>query len=155
MEKLVVTLQNILNRIPESILILAGIAFIFLMWWLPFLLTHKRDHGGGYFTPGLTSIQQALKATSVSFATAFSILTVILGILTVSYSQENGNPLTIILGTATFIIFSIGLVLTIYPSLLRPLSGTAPTIDHVFRLLRLLLLGLGFTMFTVASILWG
>jgi cytochrome bd-type quinol oxidase subunit 2 len=148
------TLQDILNRLPESILILTGIVFVFLMWWLPFLFTQKRDHGGGLFTPGLSSIQEALKATSVSFTTAFSILSVILSIVTVSYSQEQNNPIPIILGIITFIIFSVGLISTIYPSLMRPLSGTAPTTKDVFRLLRLLFWGLGFTMFTLASILW-
>jgi hypothetical protein len=50
-------------------------------------------------------------------------------------------------------VFAAEISLSIYLSVVRPLSGTAPTQLAIYALVGLVVLGLGCTMFTLASII--
>jgi hypothetical protein len=56
-------------------------------------------------------------------------------------------------GILTLSVLTAEISLSIYLSLVRPLSGTAPTQLAIYALVGLVLLGLGCTMFTLASII--
>jgi hypothetical protein len=56
-------------------------------------------------------------------------------------------------GILTLSVFTAEISLSIYLSLLRPLSRTAPIQLALYVLIGLVLLGLGWTMFTLASII--
>jgi hypothetical protein len=58
-------------------------------------------------------------------------------------------------GILTFSVFTAEISLSIYLSLLRPLPGTAPIQLALYVLIGLVFLGLGWTMFTLASIISG
>ena len=125
-----------------------GAIFIFLIWGLPRRIERMRNHGGAVYGAGGQSIIEALRY----LVTAFSILAAISGVYIILPFQGKSTP-SIILGTITLIIFLIGILLSVYLTIIRPLSGTAPTQQKIYWLLRLLLLGLGFIMFTLASII--
>ena len=133
----------------KYLILLCGFVLLFLIWWIPHHIERLRNHGGGYFTPGFPSLQTAL----ISLITTFSILSAIAAVFIGLPLYEMKPKLSIALGVITFIIFSSGIVLSLYLALIRPLSGTAPTMKQFYCPLRLLLLGLGFTMFTLASFL--
>ena len=133
----------------KCLIILCGFVFLFLIWWIPYHIERLRNHGGGYFTPGFESLQKAL----TSLITAFSILSAIAAVFIGLPFYVMKSTLSIVLGVITFIIFSFGIVSSLYLLLIRPLSGTEPTTQQCYYPLKLLLLGLGFTMFTLASFL--
>ena len=149
-------MSKIIPGIPESLLIISGIVFLFLIWWLPNHIERLREHGGNgcsaLFGPGTGSVKEALGEASRALTTAFAVLSAILVAVVALPSPEMKSALSTILTTITLIIFSIGLIIALYLSLIRPLSGTAPSAKNVYLLSRLLLLGLGFTMFALASI---
>jgi hypothetical protein len=56
-------------------------------------------------------------------------------------------------GILTLSVFIAEISLSIYLSLIRPLSGTAPIQFAIYALIGLVTLGLGCSMFTLASII--
>jgi len=150
-------MSEMVPKVPEGLLIITGIVFLFLIWWLPNHIERLREHGGegcsAVFGAGSGSVKEALEKASSTLISAFSVLSAVLVAVVALPFSEMKSTLSTILTTITLIIFSIGLILSLYLSLIRPLSGTAPTPKKVYLLLRLLLLGLGFTMFTLASII--
>lgn len=143
--------QEKINYLIIIILILTGFVFIILALWLPNHIEQMREHGEGgvsaEFTPGFVSLAEAI----ASLITAFSILSAIAIALFVLPSSETKSTISILLSVITLIIFLAGIVWTLYISLIRPLAGTAPSPHNVYWSLRLLLMGLSFTMFTLAS----
>jgi hypothetical protein len=143
------------SPIPGMLLMSAGAVFLFLAFLIPKLLESMREHGGreglgARFTAGPDSIREALG----SLATGFSILSSIAVAIIILPFQGQKTVTTIVLGIITFLFFSVGFVWTIYVSLTRPLSGTAANPNHIYWSLRLLLLGLSSTFFTLASVIW-
>lgn len=108
--------------------IIFGLVLLFLVWWLPNHIEHMRNHGGGVFGPGLPSLREALQ----SLITAFSILAAIGAVFIILPFHEVKSTLSVILGIITFSIFSTGILKSVYLSLIRPLSGTAPTLQNVY-----------------------
>ena len=150
-------MSEILTIVPKGLLIIFGIVLLFLIWWLPFRIERLRQHGEGscsaVFGAGAVSVKEALEKASLTLTSAFSILSAVLVALVALPSQSSKNPLSTILITIALITFSIGLVYALYLSLIRPLSGTAPTTKDVYLLSRILFIGLGLTMFALASII--
>lgn len=132
--------------IIKCIIIAFGVILLFLMWWLPNRFERRRNHGGAVFGSGGESLREALGY----ILTAFLILAAMAGVSSILAFQEKGVT-SVILGVITLILFSIGILRSVYLSLIRPLSGIRPTPNQIYWVLRLLLLGLAFTMFTLAS----
>ena len=137
----------------KSLVLVCGCALLFLMWWMPRRIEGLRDHGGGLFTPGSPSLEKALGSLMRSLIATFSIFSAIAAVFIGLPLCETRGAGSLALGIATFVLFSSGIVLSLYLALIRPLSGTAPTLKQCYWALRLLLVGLGFTMFTLASLL--
>ncbi len=144
-------IEEIIDRLIVIILLFFGISFLILSWWLPNHIEQLREHGEGgvsaYVIPGFASKGEAM----ISLITAFSILSTIAVALIVLPSSGTKSTISILLGVVTLIIFSIGVIWSLYLSLIRSLSATAPSQKKIYWSLRLLLIGIGFTMFTLAS----
>lgn len=135
--------------VAKSVAFAFGLSLLFLIWWLPEHIEHMRNHGGGVFGPGLPSLVEALK----SLITASSIFAAIAALFVILPFQGTGYPLAVLLGLLTFVVFLSGILTIVYFLLIRPLSGTAPTLQNVYLSLRLILLGLALTVFTIALII--
>jgi len=133
----------------KILILISGFALLFLTWWIPRHIGRLRNHGGGLFTAGFPSLEKALRSLIAAFSILFAGAAVFISLPL----YEAKGALSIALGVITFFIFSSGIVLSLYLALIRPLSGTAPTTQRFYWPLRLLLLGLSFTMFTLASFL--
>lgn len=133
----------------KYLILFCGFVLLFLIWWIPHHIERLRNHGGGYFTAGSQSLAAALTALIAAFSVLFAMAAVFISLPL----YETKGVLSMSLGVVTFLIFSSGIVMSLYLALIRPLSGTAPTTKQFYLPLRLLLLGLGFTMFTLASFL--
>jgi hypothetical protein len=144
-------IQEKIDCIAVIVLIFFGIVFFFLTWWYPKYIEQLRVQSDGgvraEFTPGAQSSIEAV----VSLITAFSILSAIAVALIVLPSSENKSTISILLSVITLIIFLTGIVWSLHLSLIRLLSGVAPKSSFIYLSLRLLLLGLSFIMFTLAS----
>ena len=127
--------------------IVFGFVLLFLVWWLPNHIEYMRTHGGAEFGPGFQSLREALQ----SLMTAFSILAAVAAAFVILPLHEIKSTPSVMLGVITCSIFSAGILKSVYLSLIRPLSGIAPSLQSVYWPLRLLLLGLSFMMFTLAS----
>lgn len=139
------------SLIPKGILVFSGVAFLALAWWLPNRMEQMREHGGtdvgAYFTPGFQSLGEALG----SIITAFSILSSVALAIVILPLEKKKSTVSTLLAIATLLTFSSGIVWSLYLSLARPLTGTTPSPQEVYWSLRLLLLGLSFTVFTLVS----
>jgi len=133
----------------EYLLLVCGVGLLILVWWIPQHIEGLRNHGGGYFTSGAQSLGTALTSLTATFSILFAIAAAFISLPV----YETKGVLPTALGVITFLIFSAGIVFSLYLALVRPLSGTAPTTKQFYWPLRLLLLGLGFSMFTLASFL--
>jgi hypothetical protein len=137
--------------ITVVVLIFFGIVFFILTWWYPKYIEQLRVQSDGgamaVFTPGPQSSTEAVGY----LITAFSILSAIAVALIVLPSSENKSTTSIFLSVITLIILLTGIVWTLHLSLTRPLSGVASKPHFIYLSLRLLLLGLSFIMFTLAS----
>jgi len=111
-------------------------------------MENMRNHGGSEFKPGFPSLKEAL----TNLISASSIFAALAAVFLVVPFQSNSNPepFLILFALLTFIIFLTAILTMSYFLLIRPLSGTAPTSENVYMSLRLLLLGLAFTLFTLA-----
>jgi hypothetical protein len=87
-------------------------------------------------------------ATILSIVSSIGIASVI--ILFERSINRSAGVSSLILGTVTLGIYSLEILLTLYLSLLRPLTGSNPCFIQMYILLGLIPLGLGFTMFTLA-----
>jgi len=129
-----------------SILVVAG--FI-----VPWLIEGKRDHGGGMFTPGTQSLEKALASLTTALMPAFSIMAAVVLVLVGLSLNQTATTVSVWLGVGTFALFGLGAAMSLYESLLRPLSGTAPRRWFVLLLFGLFLVGLGLTMLTLAFLI--
>jgi hypothetical protein len=144
----------ILKNICLLLLLIGGFICLGLALWLPHEFEMIRiGHGGVVFIPGFQSLQDAL----TTLFTAFSILTTIsfvfVAVPFVSKEAERRKPLSLLLSILTLISFVSGIIYSLFYSLIRPLTGTAPTIDNLYFDLQILLVSLSLALFTVASMI--
>jgi uncharacterized membrane protein len=136
-------------RVLEVVLILVGLVLVVLSVLVPILMG-AMTRGGGVSAGIRSGYLRALTPfiTTVSMASSFVVAAVIL-----SFEKSKANLASVLFGILTLSVFTAEISLSIYFSLVRPLSGTAPTQLAIYALIGLILLGLGCTMFTLASII--
>jgi len=102
------------------------------------------------FGPGPDSIKEAVASvtTTVSIVSSIGVAAV-----TVLFEKSINRQASMLLGVVTLLVYSSEIMFSLYLSVLRPLTGTVPSLFQVGLLLGLIPLGLGFTMFTLASIM--
>lgn len=129
---------------------IAGIVLVALTVFLPLLLWFMREHGGegvsALFTPGYESLSQALSSAITNVSVVSSI---VVAVAILPFERPRSRT-SIFLGVLTLIITSITIMCSLFLSLVRPLTGTAPTILQVYALIGLLPLSLGLMMLTIA-----
>jgi len=144
-----------ISYICKWLLAIGGTVFLLLVAWLPYRIDQMREHAGDglsvVFTPGFESIKEAL----TSLITAFSILSTISCVFIVLplINAKMPSSIALLLSALTFIAFSSGIVWSLYLYLIRPLSGTAPSAQDIYWDLRILLIGLSLTMYTITAII--
>ena len=140
--------------LPKSVLVISGFVFLVLAILFPIWMDSLREHGGNgvsaLFGPGPASIQEALTSvtTTVSIVSSIGVAAV-----TLLFERSRSQPVSMFLGVVTLLIYSIEIMFSLYLSVLRPLTGTIPSLLQLGILLGFIPLGLGFTMFTLASVL--
>jgi hypothetical protein len=133
------------------VLILVGVILVVLSAVIPIWMG-AMTRGGGENAAIRSDYLRALTPfiTIVSLASSFVVAAVIL-----SFEKSRVNVASVLFGILTFSVFTAEISLSIYLSLLRPLPGTAPIQLALYVLIGLVFLGLGWTMFTLASIISG
>jgi len=86
--------------------------------------------------------------TNASMASSFVVAAVVL-----SFEKSKANAAAVLFGVLTLSVFAAEISLSFYLSLIRPLTGATPNSSAIFLLIGLVPLGLGCTMFTLASII--
>ena len=131
------------------VLILVGLILVALSAVIPVWMGAMTGGGGesavirsGYFRALAPFI------TIASLASSFVVAAVI-----VSFEKSKVSVVSVLFGILTLSVFTAEISLSVYLSLARPLSGTAPIQLAIYALIGLVLLGLGCTMFTLASII--
>jgi hypothetical protein len=81
-------------------------------------------------------------------ASSFVVAAVIL-----SFEKSKANVTSVLFGVLTLSVFATEISLSLYLSLVRPLTASAPNLLGIYALIGLVPFGLGFTMFTLASIM--
>ena len=133
------------------VLILVGVILVVLSAVIPIWMG-AMTRGGGENAAIRSDYLRALTPfiTIVSLASSFVVAAVIL-----SFEKSRVNVASVLFGILTLSVFTAEISLSIYLSLLRPLPGTAPIQLALYVLIGLVFLGLGWTMFTLASIISG
>jgi len=138
----------------KVILVISGFVFLALAVSFPVWVDSLREHGGSevsaVFIPGLESIKEALGSVTTAVSIVSSIGVASIGLL---FERSRSRPMSMLLGVVTLLIYSLEIMFALYLSVLRPLTGTVPSLFQVGLLLGFIPLGLGFTMFTLASVL--
>jgi hypothetical protein len=136
-------------RVLQVVLILVGVILVALSVVIPVWMA-AMTRGGGVSVAIRSGYLNALTPfiTTVSIASSFVVAAVIL-----SFEKSKANVASVLFGILTLSVLTAEISLSIYLSLVRPLSGTAPTQLAIYALVGLVLLGLGCTMFTLASII--
>ncbi|MGA2626788.1 MAG: hypothetical protein ABSF63_06990 [Candidatus Bathyarchaeia archaeon] len=136
-------------RVLQVVLILVGVILVVLSAVIPIWMG-AMTRGGGENAAIRSDYLRALTPfiTIVSLASSFVVAAVIL-----SFEKSRVNVASVLFGILTLSVFTAEISLSIYLSLLRPLSRTAPIQLALYVLIGLVLLGLGWTMFTLASII--
>jgi hypothetical protein len=131
------------------VLVLVGLVLVALSALIPILMgAMTRD--GGVSAAIKSGYLRALTPfiTTASMASSLVVAAVIL-----SFEKSEANVAVVLFGILTLSVFTAEISLSIYLSLIRPLSGTTPTQLAIYALIGLVLLGLGCAMFTLASIM--
>ncbi|MGP8127097.1 MAG: hypothetical protein ACLP9D_04745 [Candidatus Bathyarchaeia archaeon] len=136
-------------RVLQMVLILVGVLLVALSAVIPIWMG-AMTRGGGEIAVIRSNYLRALTPfiTIVSLASSFVVAAVI-----VSFEKSKVNVASVLFGILTLAVFTAEIALSIYLSLVRPLSRTAPIQLVIYVLIGLVLLGLGWTMFTLASII--
>lgn len=107
------------------------------------------------FIPGFQSLGEAL----TSIITYNSLLFSVIIVLFTTFFKEDllrsrlQYKTPIIFSAFTLLTFSVGIVWSLFVSLIRPLTGTAPSSNDIYLSLTIFILGLSFTMFTICGML--
>ena len=131
------------------VLILVGLILVVLSVVIPIWMG-AMTRGNGESVPVRFVYLRALSPfiTVVSLASSFVVAAVI-----VSFEKSKANVASVLFGILTVSVFAAEISLSVYLSLVRPLSGTASIQLAIYALIGLVLLGLGCTMFTLASMI--
>ena len=86
--------------------------------------------------------------TSVSMASSFVVAAVIL-----SFEKSRATFTSVLFGALTLSVFAAEISLSLYLSLVRAPTTSAPILIGTYLLIGLVPFGLGFTMFTLASVI--
>jgi uncharacterized membrane protein len=136
-------------RIFEVVLVLVGLFLAALSVLLPILMgaiTERGGAGAAFRSGYLRALTPFI--TNVSMASSFLVAAVIL-----SFEKSKANAKSVMFGILTLSTFTAEITLSVYLSLVRLLPAAAPTPMAIYVLIGLVPLGLGWTMFTLASIL--
>ena len=136
-------------RVLQVVLILVGVILVALSVVIPIWMGAVTK-GGGEIAVIRSNYLRALTPfiTIVSLASSFVVAAVIL-----SFEKSRVNVASVLFGILTLSAFTAEISLSIYLTLVRPLSRTAPIQLAIYVLIGLVLLGLGWAMFTLASII--
>ncbi|MGA2972156.1 MAG: hypothetical protein ABSE39_05995 [Candidatus Bathyarchaeia archaeon] len=135
-------------RIVEVVLVLVGLVLAALSVILPILMgaiTERGGAGAAFRSGYLRALTPFI--TNVSMASCFLVAVVIL-----SFEKSGVNAKSVMFGILTLSAFTAEITLSLYLSLVRLLPAAAPTLMAIYVLIGLVPLGLGCTMFTLASI---
>jgi len=127
---------------------LALVAFSVLLPILMGVVTQNGGAGAAFRSGYLRALTPFV--TNASMASSFVVAAVVL-----SFEKSKANAAAVLFGILTLLVFTAEISLSFYLSLFRPLTGTAPNLSAIFLLIGLVPLGLGCTMFTLASIMSG
>ena len=128
-------------------LAVAGMALVVLSLLLPISMgaVARRGAAGVSFESGyLRSLTPII--TTASMASSLIAAAVIL-----SFEKSKANAAAIVFGILTVSVFTAEILLSLYLSLVRPLTATIQLVVYV--LIGLVPLGLGCTLFTLAAIM--
>jgi hypothetical protein len=127
---------------------LLAIATVVLPLRIGALRFHIGDGVVATFGPGTTSIKEAIDAVASSVSIVSSV-----GIAAIAISFEKVRPalVSLTLGALSLCVYSYEIVFALYLSVLRPLTGTEPTLSDIGLLLGLIPAGLALTMFSLAA----
>jgi len=138
-------------RIVQLVLILIGLALVVFSALLFLMGTATAGGPGAVFKSGYVRILTPF-ITNVSMASSFVVLVVIL-----TFEKSKANAASVLFGVLTLLVFCAEISLSLYLSVGRPLTSASPLMA-IYLLIGLVPLGLGCTMFTLASIVdaqWG
>jgi hypothetical protein len=139
------------RRYPEVLLASVGLALVAFSVLLPIFMGAITENRGGSvaFRSGYLRTLAPF-VTNASMASSFVVAAVVL-----SFEKSKASAAAVLFGSLTLSVFAAEISLSFYLSLFRPLTGTAPNLSAIFLLIGLVPLGLGCTMFTLASIMSG
>ena len=140
--------RSTVPHVLELVLVLVGVALVVFSVLLPILMGAVTGRGGAGATFGSGYLRIFTPfVTTASMASSFVAAAVIL-----SFERWKANAVAVLFGIMTLSVFTAEISISLYLSLVRPL--TAPTqLVVVYVLIGLVPLGLGCTMFTLASIM--
>jgi hypothetical protein len=135
-------------RIVEIVLVLIGLALVVLSALLPALMGATTEYGvGATFRANYVRVLTPF-ITNVSMASSFIVAAVIL-----TFEKSKANTTSVVFGSLTLSVFFAEASLSLYLSVVRPLTARTPPLLAIYLLIGLVPLGLGFAIFTLASIL--
>jgi len=136
-------------RILEETLVVIGLFLVSLSVFLPILIgtvTQYRGADAAFMSRYLRAFTPFI--TTVSMTSSFVVAAVLL-----SFEKTKTNFKSVLFGVMTLFVFAAEISLSIYLSWVRSLVAGAPAVTWVLALIGLVPLGLGCTMFTLASIM--
>lgn len=142
------------NTLPMWILVVSGIVFLILAVIFPILIDMMREHGAdgvsAVFGPGPQSIENSLSAVTTSVSVIASIG---VAAITVVFARARPSTRTLSLAVFSLLVYCVDIMYLLYLAIIRPLTGTAPSVLQLGIVLGLIPLGLGSTFLTLASII--
>ena len=135
-------------RVLKVVLILVGVVLVVLSPVIPIWMG-AMTRGGGVGSAIRSGYLRALTPfiTIVSLASSFVVAVALL-----SFEKSKVSFVSVLFGILTLCVFTAEISLSVYLSLVRRLSGTSSIQLAIYALIGLVLLGLGCTMFTLASV---
>ena len=135
-------------RILQAVLLLFGLALVVFSILLPVLMGATTGGGAGAaFRSGYVRVLTPF-ITEASMASSFVVVVVIL-----TFEKSKANSASVLFGALTLSVFCAEISLSLYLSVVRPLAARATPLLAIYLLIGLVPLGLGCTMFTLASII--
>ena len=135
--------------ILQIVFALIGLALVVLSVLLPVSMGATTEYGvGAVFRSGYFRVLTPF-ITNASMVSSFVVAAVIL-----TFEKSKTNTASVFFGVLTLSVFSVEILLSLYLSVIRPLTARAPPPLAVYLLIGLVPLGLGCTMFTLASTIY-
>jgi len=134
--------------ILQIVFVLIGLALVILSVLLPVSMGATTEYDvGAAFRSGYVRVL-TLFITNVSMVSSFVVAAVIL-----TFEKSKANTVSVLFGVLTLSVFSAEISLSLYLSVVRPLTAKSPLLA-IYLLIGLVPLGLGCTMFTLASTIY-